>query len=170
MKVSFDHFNYVYRFICTSAAVGFAIWAIYLYQLDEDLTQIDVKHFNAEQESIYPSISFFFYSPITSPEKLEKYGHGITPIMYKKFLQGEEWNKTFMSIDYNDVILDIMDYFQKLSGEYVDIGRVSYTKDTMNEDTGWKVPYSNGNVSIGKAFTLETVSYTHLTLPTNREV
>ena len=133
MKLNFDHFNHAYRFICISAAIGFAIWAIYLYQLDEDLTQIDVKQFNAELEGIYPSISLFFYSPITKPEKLEKYGDGITPIMYKQFLQGEIWNKTFMSIDYNDVTLDIMDYFQQLSVEYVDIGRVSYTKDAMNE-------------------------------------
>jgi hypothetical protein len=79
MILNFHDFNYEYRFICTSAAIGFAIWEFFFYQLDEDLMQIDVKHFNAALEGIYPSVSFFFYSPITKPEN---YGDGITPIMY----------------------------------------------------------------------------------------
>lgn len=53
-----------------------------------------------------------------------------------------------MRIDCNDVTLDIMDYFKKIRVEYVDIGLVLYTKNTMNEETGWKTPYSNRNISI----------------------
>ncbi len=74
--------------MCVFAAFIVGMWGVYLYLLDEDVTLIDVKTFNTEKNSIYPSVSLFLYSPCTK-EKLEKHEKGITPAIYQKFLQGD---------------------------------------------------------------------------------
>jgi len=153
--ITLKNLRRVHRCTCVLAALGFATWAIYLYWLDKDLTQINVKKFNAKEEDVYPSISLFFYSPIPNTDNLKKYGHGITPLMYKRFLQGEEWNETLMSVDYNDVTIQLMDHFLEFYAEYVDNENFLYTKDDIKVDNGWTLPYSNGNTSVGKAFTID---------------
>ena len=85
VHITFKGIKMAHTCVCLCAAFGFALWGIHLYLLDEDLTRIDVKQYNSGEESVYPSISFFFHSPIPNPEKLKKYDHDITPIMYKRF-------------------------------------------------------------------------------------
>ena len=155
--ISFRRLKLAYVGVCIVAAIGSVIWGVYIYSLDEDLTRIDVKSFNQDKGSIYPSISLFFYSPSVNEKFGEKFGkvrNGITPTMYKMFLQGDVWNETLMDIDYNDVTLNIMDYFRGYDIEYSDRSVVSYNINNIN-NTIWKPPYSNGNSSIGKAFTVD---------------
>ena len=84
------------------------MWSIYLFCLDEDLTQINIKKFNSDQKSPFTSVSFIFYSPYEY-EKIRKYDdENITPVNYKLHLQGELWNDNISKIDYNDVAIDIL--------------------------------------------------------------
>ena len=153
LQISFKCLKFFYSCTCVAAAIGFVIWGVYRYSLDEDITRIDVKNFNADEESIYPSVSLFFYSPCIK-EKFEKQGNGITPTIYKRFLQGDEWNENLMDIDYNDVTINIIDYFLGYEIAYIVNQRVSYN-NIITDNSGWKPPYSNGNSSIGKAFTVD---------------
>ena len=155
VHITFKGIKMVHTCVCLCAAFGFALWGIHLYLLDEDLTRIDVKQYNSGEESVYPSISFFFHSPIPNPEKLRKYDHEITPIMYKRFLQGEIWNDTYVAINYSDVTIDIMDYFLDYTVQYVDFDHFSFKANCNSKDCEWKAPYSHGNTSIGKAFTID---------------
>ena len=161
VHITFKGIKTAYSCICMCAAFGFALWGIHIYLLDEDYTQINVKQFHSREESVYPSISFFFHSQIPEPEKLKKYGHDITPAMYKKFLQGEIWNDTFMAIDYSDVTIDIMEYFIDYTVKYIDSDPFSFKADCNTNDCEWNAPYSNGNSSIGKAFTIDIPYQAH---------
>ena len=154
-RTTFEKIKAIYYCFCVSVTVGCSLWTILVYQRDEDLTNIQVKPFHGDTESIYPSITLFFYSPIPNEEKLKKYGKDLTAAQYKRFLQGDEWSETLMSVDYNDVTLNIMDYFisydvQLDNGEYF-----TFSKSTPDRRNGWKAPYSAGNVSVGKAFTID---------------
>ena len=152
-QMNFKYLKFIYGCICAIAAIDFVIWGVYIYSLDEDLTRIEVKSFNADEGSIYPSVSLVFYSPCVL-ERFEKYGNGITPTMYKRFLQGDLWNESLMDINYSDVTINISDYFLGYDIEYSDHQLVSYN-DSNIDNSAWKPPYSNGNFSIGKSFTVD---------------
>ena len=104
---SFKTLKLVYNSFCIVSVVGLILWCIYLFSLDEDLARINIKKFNSDQDSLYTSVSFVFYSPYEY-KKFEKYGdENITPVNYKLHLQGELWNDNISKIDYNDVAIDI---------------------------------------------------------------
>ena len=48
-----------------------------------------------------------------------------------------------------------MDHFLEFTAEYIDNEHFSYTKDNISVENGWTLPYSSGNVSLGKAFTID---------------
>ena len=125
-----------------------------MFCLDEDLTQINIKKFNSDQKSPFTSVSFIFYSPYEY-EKFEKYDdENITPVDYKLHLQGELWNNNISKIDYNDVAIDIKDYFQGYEILYDNHKKVTYG-NKITDQSGWRPPYLNGNISIGKIFTVD---------------
>ena len=154
-RSTFEKIRAVYICFCVTVTIGCSLWAVIVYQRDEDLTNIQVKPFNGDAESIYPSITLFFYSPIPDQVKLKKYGVDLTASRYKKFLQGDEWSDDLMSVNYDDVTLNIMDYFIEYHVEYDDGNYFLFRKSTPDHRNGWKAPYSAGNVSVGKAFTID---------------
>jgi hypothetical protein len=121
--------------------------------LDEDLSQINVRKFGDSEDIFYPSVSLLFGAPFVY-EKIQKYGNGITSTTYQQFLLGEFWEKTFADVDYEEVSVDINDYFVGYDILYDDSQRVSYNS-TIHDSSRWRVPYSNGNISTGKLFTID---------------
>ena len=151
---SFQTLKLVYNSFCIVSVVGLILWCIYLFSLDEDLARINIKKFNSDKESLYTSVSFVFYSPYEY-KKFERYeDENITPVNYKLHLQGELWNDNISKIDYNDVAIDIKDYFQGYEILYDNQKKVNYG-NKITDQSGWKTPYLNGNISIGKIFTVD---------------
>ena len=88
-------------------------------------------------------------------KKFEKYDDdNITPVNYKLYLQGEIWNENISKITYNDVAIDIEDYFLGYDILYENHKKVSYG-NKITDQSGWKPPYLNGNISIGRIFTVD---------------
>ena len=83
---TFEKIKGVYICFCVFVTISFSLWTIWVYTQDEDLTNIQVRQFHGNAESIYPSITLFFYSPIPESEKLKKYGNDLTAAKYKQFL------------------------------------------------------------------------------------
>lgn len=150
------HLKFAHYILCISAALCLSIWCIYNYSLDEDLTRIDFKRFNEQKDDIYPSISVCLCNPYIS-KKLKKYGNDITPSKYIKFLQGDMWQQEMLDIDYEDVTIDIKDYFLGYDITYSNNERVSYkSQDDIEPGTiGWRLPYATLNVSSQKCFTVD---------------
>ena len=151
---TFKQLKLVYNSFCVISVFGLILWCIYLFSLDEDLARINIKKFNSDEYSLYTSVSFVVYSPYVY-EKFEKYNDkNITPVNYKLYLQGEFWNENISSIDYNDVAIKIGDYFLGYEILYDNDKRVSYGNH-ITDQSGWEPPYPNGNLSIGKIFTVD---------------
>jgi len=154
-RTTFEKIKAFYICICVFVTISFSLWTFWVYQRDEDLTNIQVRQFHEDEESIYPSITLFFYSPIPEPEKLKEYGEDLTAAKYKRFLQGDEWSEILKSVNYNDVTLNIWDYFIEYAVQFDDDENFVFSKSTPNKMNGWKAPYSAGNFSVGKAFTID---------------
>ena len=54
-----------------------------------------------------------------------------------------------------------MNHFLEFNAQYIDSEQVSYTNDNIMDDNEWRLPYSNGNVSVGKAFTIDIPFHPH---------
>ena len=142
-----------YEIACIISVIILSVWCFYLYNLDEDFVQINTRIFNDGPKQLYPSVSFFFYSPYIN-EAFKKYGEKISSSDYKHFLQGTIWRQELADIDYNDVTIDIKNFFLGYDIFYDDQHRVIYNS-TIPERSKWKPPYSNGNHSMGKMFTID---------------
>ena len=96
---------------CTSATVILSSWCIYVYYLDLDMTIVTYKRLHQSKEAIYPSISFCLYQPYIK-NNFQQYGDNTAnATSYRNFLTGAFWSKEFIGIDYDDVTLNIGDYF-----------------------------------------------------------
>ena len=101
--------KYIYHGLCGFAALGFTIFCVHLYVLDEDVAQIEFKEFNRDNEHIYPTVTLCFRHPLLG-EKLLKFGEGINVSTYTSFLIGDLWDNRMAQIDYDDVSIDIENY------------------------------------------------------------
>ena len=122
-------FKYIFHALCFSATVGFTVYCVYQYLLDEDVARIEFEEFNSDINNIYPTISLCFPSPL-SEDKLEKYGEGINISTYSSFLTGQSgsWDDRMAQIDYDDVSLNIEDYFLGKINVYLVIHTHTHTQ------------------------------------------
>ena len=101
--------KYIYHGLCGFAALGFTIFCVHLYLLDEDVARIEFKEFNRDNEHIYPTVTLCFRYPLLE-EKLLKFGEGINVSTYTSFLIGDLWDDRMAQINYDDVSIDIENY------------------------------------------------------------
>ena len=109
-------FKYIFHALCGFATVGFTVYCVHQYTLDEDVARIEFEEFNSGKDKIYPTITMCFPSPLLE-HKLEKYGDGINVSSYSNFLVGDFWDNRMANIDYDDVSINIEDYL---------LGKINY--------------------------------------------
>ena len=84
---------------------------VYEYILDEDISRIDFKEFNSNENHIYPTVTMCFTKPLLE-DKLMKYGLNINSKTYNDYINGDLWDDRMASIDYDDVSIDFDSYLQ----------------------------------------------------------
>ena len=82
---------------------------IYEYTLDEDISRIEFKEFNSDEDHIYPTITMCITNPLLE-KKLIQYGNDINTKTYTDFINGDLWNERMASIEYDDVSIDFESY------------------------------------------------------------
>lgn len=102
-------FKYMFHGLCGFATLGFTIFCVHQYALDEDVARIEFQEFNSDENHIYPSVTICFPNPLLE-DKLAQYGEGINASTYTKFVVGELWDERMALIDYDDVSIDIENY------------------------------------------------------------
>ena len=101
-----------FEFICWIATISLCIFWIYKYSLNEDLCSVDFKNYFKSKEDVFPMLSLCLQSPI-SQKKLKTVMPEIDPSLYTKFIQGEEFNSSWLNIDYQRVIKNISEYIEQ---------------------------------------------------------
>merc|ERR1712223_1751829 len=102
--------EYFFHIACIVAAISTTSWCVYIFSQDHDVCLVDFKQYNEEKEYIYPSFSLIFVNPFIE-EKLKLYGKGINATTYSQFLEGLYWDERTLNISYDEVTIDIADYF-----------------------------------------------------------
>ena len=98
----------VHVLLCVSATLGMAIFWGYKYSLDHDLCNIEYDAFLDGNDVMYPSMSMCFSKPFLMP-KMKEYGINIS--RYLTFLRGDTTDVNLTSIDYDEITINLMDYY-----------------------------------------------------------
>ena len=146
--------EYFFQFACIIAAVSTTCWCVYIYSQDKDVCLVDFKQYNEEKEYIYPSFSLIFVNPFID-EKLKKYGEGISAKTYSQFLEGQLWDERMLNISYDDVTIDMADYFLGYDIMLANLTLKSYNSFGDDENDGWKPPYVSHRHPKWKAFAVD---------------
>ena len=147
---------FAFENICLIAFLGCAMWCTITYLLDYDTCLVDFKFYNENPSYVYPSISIMIINPFLD-ERLREYGEGINATTYSKFLSGQYWDERMLDIDYDNVTIDLNDYFigyEMLSDNFSVITIDNFT-DNPATSYGWRKPYKNFRSHAWQTFAID---------------
>ena len=147
---------FMWEYVCLFMFIGCATWGIVTYLSDSDTCLVDFKLYNEKPSYRYPSISIMIINPFLD-ERLKEYGAGINAVTYSKFLAGQHWDERMLYIDYDNVTIDLNDYFigyEMLSDNFSVIKIENFT-DNPASSYGWRKPYRNFRAHAWQTFSID---------------
>jgi hypothetical protein len=99
--------------LCWMATTTVILYWVYLFSLNEDLSNVDNKLFYETKHDVFPVLSLCFKNPF-SEGKLKMTGTGINATSYLKFLNGEYFSSEMKDIDYENITMDISEYLKEI--------------------------------------------------------
>ena len=129
-KFTLKYITFVYMVTCFLATISLSIYSLYRYIKNEDTTSIKITTFLSTKEAIYPSLSFCILIPFLKHKFNVYEDKGINMTSYVDYLNGNDWNESFLSVDYDDVTVSLSENLIK--AEY-------WTLSDSNHD--WDVDY-----------------------------
>ena len=100
--------HFIYKCCCVMVAVGLSVYLGRDFYEDNDLSEVQMKHFHQDEQSIYPDFTICFPNRYYET-KLSKYGKGINASTYASFLDGDLWDYRMVHISYDDVSMKLSD-------------------------------------------------------------
>ena len=136
---------------CVFAAIGTTLWCVYIFFENNDVCLVDFKKYNEKPEYLSPSFSIAFANPFNE-SKLKLYGTGINTSSYVQFLKGEYWDERMLNINYDDVTIDITNYFLGFEIAYSNWTKYRFKATELNQSNGLKHPFVSFRHPTMKAF------------------
>ena len=129
-------FGQIFTWICIAGTIVSMFHCLQNYFKDGDVSKIEFKQFNQDEDGIAPSISLCFKDLFIN-KRLEEFGEGINSKMYRSFLQGKTHDNRMAKIDYDNVTIDINEYLDRIKLFTAD-GKVHIQHGKLT-----KIPYIN---------------------------
>ena len=144
----------IFEAICLICTSIFIVRGIDRYLDDNDVTIIETQAYKDNNIDIMPAISLCFPQEFKD-STFQKLGFNVTGQNYKKFLVGEYFDESMLSIEYDDVTTNISEYLiQYAVGFNNGTDMINITQNIL-----WKAPYSTFSWKnweyFVKCFTLE---------------
>ena len=147
--------EYLFQLACVAGTIGTTSWCLYLFWQNNDVCLVDFKQYNEEIEYISPSFSLAFLNPFVE-EKFKKYGEGIDSTSYIQFLEGRYWDDRMLNISYDDVTIDIHEYFLGYEIRFANMTTKKLKDFDQGDVDGWKPPYISLRHPKMKAFGVDS--------------
>ena len=164
--------NYMFHSVCFVVASAMVARCVYIYVIDEDVTQVDYKEFHTVDGSVYPSFTFCFTNPIMYQEHFGEFGEeyddtekklisnwttGRTNKLrgeYMKYLQGNlkpEYKELFANLDYDKMTHKLENYMELEAGLGPKRGRAGRGAEYKTY-TRVRWVFRNGTQFLGRAY------------------
>ena len=138
------HVGQLYNILCVSGFLAAIIFCFVCFKENNDICLVDLKEYNGHPDNIYPSISIMIVNPFLD-DKLKTMGEGINAVNYSKFLAGKLWDPRMLDIDYDNVTIDLNEYFlgYEMFGDNFSIITIDNFTNDPATSYGWRRPYKN---------------------------
>ena len=116
MQINRKQFKCIFNVICTIVVVSMISYWYYKYAFeDRDIGVVDYVSLEKSKDIEFPLATLCFQNPFVE-ERLKRNDSGINSTSYLKYLKGESQDGMFKSIDYQNVTLQLDDYFLSAKG------------------------------------------------------
>ena len=151
-----------YNFFCVAGFIAAGMWCIVTFAHNHDICLVDLKEYNEDANAIYPSISIIIVNPFLD-DKLREYGDGINAISYSKFLAGKYWDERMLDINYDNVTIDLNQYFlgYEMLGDNFSVISINNFTDNPATSFGWKKPYKNFRAAGWQSYAIDPPFHTY---------
>ena len=145
----------IFNTSCLVASIGTISYCIYKYNLDEDSTSVDFKHFDQyNPDQGYPSFTICLLDPFLK-DKLKSHGEGIDIPQYKEAAWGATWDPRINKIDYDIVTIDLnknVIFRQEWNDQFQPITYNAKTKESTSNEVDKNPFYVSHRCPWGKCF------------------
>ena len=118
-SILMNTFRVCFCAICIVTVTFMVGYWVHKYQIeDRDIGVVDYKSFKEANEVDFPIPYLCFLDPFLK-NKLNEIDPGINETTYLEYLKGERFDPIFQSIDYENVTLDLKDYFISASEKFL---------------------------------------------------
>ena len=147
-----------FNLFCISAAVALSGYWIYVYTLNEDLTNVDNKKYYAKEKDVFPGISMCLTDTI-SEEKLRRLIPDINSSSYLSFIKGDEFDSSMLSIKYSEIVKNMNNYIEEDFIRYRNGSYISLHPDYHGDsDYGSNVVMNSGKRSFPAKYSFFSLS------------
>ena len=141
----------MFEVICWIATLSFCIFWIYKYSLNEDLCAIEFKSFYEDKKDAFPILSLCLVNPF-SESKLRNHIIPVDQLSYVQFLRGQEFNSTWLDVDYHSLIQDISEFVEQDNIGFRNGSRLYFHPD--DNRSRYYQPNANYKTHLGKVYSL----------------
>ena len=125
-------FRLITYLFCLTLTIGMTInWSLQ-YSLNEDLSRIKFKHYQDTEDDVYPDLSLCLGS-LFDTKKLAEFDPPINESNLISFLNGEEYEDQFLTINYSDIIYNLDNFVKNFWFRWQNGSTKSYTKASLEE-------------------------------------
>ena len=103
----------IFTFFCVLGTAVMIWHCLHNYMKDGDVSSIQFRRFNEDEDAVAPSISLCF-NDVFLENKLQEIGEAINSITYRSFLQGKTQDNRMAQIDYDNVTIDMNNYLDRI--------------------------------------------------------
>ena len=109
-QTSFEAVEFLFKASCfLVVSLMFGLW-IKKYIDDENLLSVDIISYTEDHAALIPDMSICFRNPFIE-DKFSGLGFEVNTPSYLKHLTGEDFQEKYNQIEYNNVTLNLKDYF-----------------------------------------------------------
>ena len=101
--------KYTFAFLCAVTTFFMVVYWCYKYSLNNDLSVVFYGDFDKNEENIRPTVSMCLQNPFVT-DRLDEYG--VNESSYLAFLEGKDFSKEMLNVDFHQVTIDIVDYIK----------------------------------------------------------
>ena len=102
--------THFYHGLCIATAMGMFVYCVYQYEQNRDVSMVDFREMNDEDDNIYPAVSICISTRLL--EKTMENGSTKTDLTnYWSFLSGDYWDDEYLDVSYDNVTKSIEKFF-----------------------------------------------------------
>ena len=108
--IAIRYCTHFYHGLCVVTAMGMFVYCVYQYEQNRDVSMVDFREMNDEDDNIYPAVSICISTRLL--EKTMENGSTKTDLTnYWSFLSGDYWDDEYLDVSYDNVTEPIENFF-----------------------------------------------------------